>query len=118
MWYWNRPFYDDIPNDDAQVGEIVREYFTKTIPEEDVEAFINRRNDPIMFRDGGNTEYSAAKAIFFLDRQLYDKLRRACVNFKTASFCIHLRARMNEIEEGMTFKQFAGIDIPLVWHED
>ena len=110
MWYWNRPFYEGIPNDDGQLGEIVREYFTKTIPEEDVEAFINRRNDPVTF--------SAAKAIFFLDRQLYEKLRRACVNFKTASFCIHLRARMNEIEDGMTFKQFTGIDIPLVWHED
>lgn len=115
MWYWNRRMVSDVALSEEEIADMVREYYWQNIPEYEVERFINRRNETVRFRDAGDKEYSAAKAIFLLDRLLYDKLRRACVNFKTASAGIHRRAYEEEISDNTTFEQATGIPLPFVW---
>ena len=115
MWYWNRGMSSDIALSEEEIADMVRDYYWQSIPEEEVEGVINRRNGAVKFRDAGDNEYSAAKAIFFLDRTLYDNLRSAYVNFKAASAGIHRRAYEEEISNNTTFEQATGIPLPFVW---
>lgn len=115
MWYWNRSVISDAALSEEEIADMVWDYYWRNISEEEVERFINRRNEAVKFRDAGNKEYSAAKAIFFLDRTLYDNLRSAYVNFKATSADIHRRAYEEEISNNMTFKQATGIPLPLIW---
>ena len=115
MWYWNRGISSDIALSAEGIANMVREYYWQSIPEEEVEGVINRRNGAVKFRDAGDKKYSAAKAIFFLDRTLYDNLRSAYVNFKATSADIHRRAYEEEISNNTTFKQATGIPLPLIW---
>lgn len=117
MWYWNRGMSSDIALTEEEITDMVWDYYWRNIPEEEVERFINRRNEAIKFRDAGDKKYSAAKAIFLLDRILYDELRSACVNFKTA--CANIRRQRQE-HEGMIsnntpFEQATGIPLPFIW---
>ena len=116
MGYWNRGMSSDAALSEEEITDMVWDYYWRNIPEEEVEGVINRRNGAVKFRDAGNKEYSAAKAIFFLDRTLYDNLRNAYVNFKAASAGIHRRAYEEEISDNMTFEQVTGIPLPLIWH--
>lgn len=116
MWYWNRRMASDIALSEEEITDMVWAYYWKNIPEEEVEGVINRRNGAVKFRDAGDKEYSAAKAIFLLDRTLYDNLRSAYVNFKATSAGIHRRAYEEEISDNTTFEQATGIPLPLIWH--
>lgn len=115
MWYWNRSVASDAALSEEEIADMVRDYYWRSIPEEEVERFINRRNGAVKFRDAGDKEYSAAKAIFLLDRALYDNLRSAYVNFKATSADIHRRAYEEEISNNTTFEQATGMPLPLIW---
>ena len=114
MWYWNRGMSSDIALSEEEIADMVRDYYWQSIPEEEVESVINRRNGAVRFRDAGDREYSAAKAIFLLDRTLYDNLRSAYVNFIAASAGIHRRAYEEEISDNTPFEQPTGIPLPLI----
>ena len=115
MWYWNRGMSSDVALSEEEVADIVWAYYWNNIPEEEVETFINRSNEAVKFRDAGDKKYSAAKAIFLLDRILYNKLRSTCVDFKATSADIHRRAYEEEISDNTTFEQVTGIPLPLIW---
>ena len=115
MWYWNRRMASDVALSEEEVADMVWAYYWKNIPEEEVERFINRRNEAVKFRDAGDKEYSAAKAIFLLDRVLYDRLRSACVDFKTV--CANIRRQTYEkgLDDNTPFEQVTGIPLPFIW---
>lgn len=115
MWYWNRRMVSDVALSEEEIADMVREYYWQNIPEYEVERFINRRNEAVRFRDAGDKEYSAAKAIFLLDRILYDKLRSACVNFKTACAGTRRRAYEERLSDNTPFEQVTGIPLPFIW---
>ena len=115
MWYWNRGMSSDIALSEEEIADMVRDYYWQSIPEEEVEGVINRRNGAVKFRYSVNKEYIASKAIFFLDRTLYDNLRSAYVNFKATSAGIHRRTYEEEISDNTTFEQVTGIPLPLIW---
>lgn len=115
MWYWNRSVASDAALSEEEIADMVWDYYWRNIPEEEVERFINRRNEAVKFRDAGNKEYSAAKAIFLLDRILYDELRSACVDFKTV--CANIRRQTYEkgLDDNTAFEQATGVPLPLIW---